>query len=125
MRAFCAWINRPEGHVAINFAHTASLNPVTNLTNMVDGFNDVGYANFIVIPAPYQDPTTGNTQLMPFGPMMPDGSYPNIGAILNAFGVSLQTPVRLMNINRQLNLVFRIITRDMDSLPQLRPDNTF
>jgi hypothetical protein len=125
LRAFCSWINRPEGHIAITFAHATSLNPSTNAHNIADGFNDVGYANFIVIPAPYQDPTTGNVQLMPFGPIAPDGSYPNIGAILNAFGVSLQTPVRLINLNRQLNLVFRIITRDMDSLPQLRPNNTF
>jgi hypothetical protein len=125
LRAFCTWINRPEGHVAIHFAYSTGIISITNQDNMMDGFNDVGYANFIVIPAPYQDPTTGNVQLAPFGSMMPDGSYPNIGAILNAFGVSLQTPTRLINVNRQLNLVFRIITRDMDSLPQLRPDNTF
>ena len=125
LRAFCTWINRPEGHVAIHFAYSTAIISANNQDNMIDGFNDVGYANFIVIPAPYQDPTTGNVQLAPFGSMMPDGSYPNIGAILNAFGVSLQPPTRLINVNRQLNLVFRIITRDMDSLPQLRPDNTF
>ena len=125
LRAFCTWINRPEGHVAIHFAYSTAIISANNQDNMIDGFNDVGYANFIVIPAPYQDPTTGNVQLAPFGSMMPDGSYPNIGAILNSFGVSLQPPTRLINVNRQLNLVFRIITRDMDSLPQLRPDNTF
>jgi hypothetical protein len=85
----------------------------------------LGYANFIIIQAPYQDPSSGDVRLMPFGPMLPDGVYPNIGSILNAFGAALQSPVRLINLNRQLNLVFRIITRDMDSLPQLRPDNTF
>ena len=125
LRAFCTWINRSEGHIAINFARATAINTITPAINMTDGFNDVGYANFIVIPAPYQDPTTGNVQLMPFGPMLADGSYPNIGAILNTFGAALQAPVRLINLNRQLNLVFRIITRDLDSLPQLRPDNTF
>jgi hypothetical protein len=61
---------------------------------------------------------------MPFGPMI-NGAIPNIGAILNTFSGSLLAPMRLINLNRQLNLVFRIITRDMDSLPQLRPNNTF
>jgi len=125
LRAFCTWINRPEGHIALNFVHSTGVNLVPNSVNLMDGFNELGYANFIVIQAPYQDPTSGNVQLMPFGPMMPDGTYPNIGAILNSFGGSLQSPVRLINLNKQLNMVFRIITRDMDSLPQLRPDNTF
>ena len=124
LRTFCIWVNRPEGHVVINSAHTVSLSIPSNTSNIADGVNEMGYANFIVIPAPYQDPTSGNIQLMPFGPAI-NGNIPNIGAILNSFGIALQTPVRLINLNRQLNLVFRIITRDMDSLPQLRPDNTF
>ena len=124
LRAFCTWINRPEGHIVLNFARTISLTVANDATNIADGFNDVGYANFIIIQAPYQDPTTGNVQLMPFGPLI-NGAIPNIGAILNTFGGSLLAPMRLINLNRQLNLVFRIITRDMDSLPQLRPNNTF
>lgn len=117
LRDFCTWINRPEGHIVLDFAHTIAfdLNNVTS--NMRDGFNDVGYANFIIIQARYSDPTTGNVQLNPFGN--------SIGEILNSFGASLQSPVRLINLNKQLNLVFRIITREMDSLPQLRPDNNY
>ena len=125
LRAFCTWINRPEGHIVLNFAHSVAQTLIPNSTNITDGFNELGYANFIIIQAPYQDPSSGDVRLMPFGPMLPDDVYPNIGAILNAFGAALQSPVRLINLNRQLNLVFRIITRDMDSLPQLRPDNTF
>jgi len=117
LRDFCAWVNRPEGHIVLDFAHTIAfdLSNVTN--NMRDGFNDVGYANFLIIQARYSDPTTGNVQLQPFGP--------SIGEALNAFGTSLQSPVRLINLNKQLNLVFRIVTREMDSLPQLRPDNNY
>jgi len=126
LRAFCTWINRPEGHIVLNFAYssTVTTDPALNTNTLVDGFNDIGYANFIIIQAPYQDPTNGNVQPMPFGPLI-NNNIPNIGAILNAFGTSLQSPVRLINLNRQLNLVFRIITRDMDSLPQLRPDNNY
>jgi len=49
----------------------------------------------------------------------------DFGAVLNAFGVALQSPVRLINLNKQTSLVFRIITREMDALPQLRPDNNY
>ena len=124
LRAFCAWINRPEGHIVLNFAYSNTVDPAQNTNSLVDGFNDIGYANFIIIQAPYQDPTSGNVRPMSFGPLI-NNNIPNIGAILNTFGTSLQSPVRLMNLNRQLNLVFRIITRDMDSLPQLRPDNNY
>lgn len=117
LRSFSAWINRPEGHIALDFAHTISFEISNDTNNITDGFNEVGYANFIVIQARYNDPTTGNVQLNPFGH--------NIGAALNAFGVSLQSPVRLINLNKQLTIVFRIITREMDSLPQLRPDNNY
>jgi len=117
LRDFCSWINRPEGHIILDFAYTISFD-LTNVTNNIrDGFNDVGYANFIIIQARYSDPTTGNVQLNPFGS--------SIGEALNSFGVSLQSPVRLINLNKQLNLVFRIITREMDSLPQLRPNNNY
>jgi hypothetical protein len=124
LRAFCTWINRPEGHTVLNFAYSFSLDVSNEGNNIKDGFNDLGYANFIIIPAPYQDPTTGNIQPMPFGPLI-NGNIPDIGSILNTFGTALQAPVRLINLNRQINLVFRIITRDMDSLPQLRPDNNY
>jgi hypothetical protein len=111
LQDFCNWINRPEGHIVLSAAYS------TNTTTLQDGFNDVGYANFIVIQARYQDPTTGSVLLSPFGA--------NFGQMLRAFGVSLQSPVRLINLNKQLQLVFRIITREMDSLPQLRPDNNY
>jgi hypothetical protein len=111
MSDFCNWVNRPEGHLVLAAAYSP-----TNST-LTDGYNEVGYANFIVIQARYQDPSTGSTLLSPFGA--------NFGATLRAFGVNVQTPMRLMNLNKQVQLVFRIITREMDSLPQLRPDNNY
>lgn len=111
LRDFCTWVNRPEGHIVLDAAYS----PTTS--TLKDGFNDVGYANFIVIQARYQDPTTGSVLLNPFGP--------NFGETLRMFGVNVQSPVRLINLNKQLQLVFRIITREMDSLPQLRPDNNY
>jgi hypothetical protein len=125
LRAFCNWINRPEGHIVLDTAYTLQLVLSQNTSSIVDSIssgsgssaNEAGYANFIVIQARYQDPSTGTIELAPFGP--------DFGAVLNEFGVNLQSPVRLMNLNKQTSLVFRIITREMDSLPQLRPDNNY
>ena len=111
LRAFCQWINRPEGHVVLGAAYSP------NTYSILDGFNAVGYANYLVIPTRYQDPTTGATNPLSFGTAF--------GATLNAFGAALQSPMRLMNLNKQTSFVFRIITREMDSLPSLRPDNNY
>ena len=118
LRAFCRWINRPEGHIVLDAAYSVGLSLSDNTTNLRNGFNDVGYANFLVIQARYQDPSTGSVLLDPFSPS-------NFGAALNAFGISLVSPIRLINLNKQTTLVFRVITREMDSLPQLRPDNNY
>jgi hypothetical protein len=119
LRDFCGWINRPEGHIVLAAAYSSAFTNANNLDtkNLTDGFNEVGYANFIIIQARYQDPSTGSVCLQSFGP--------NFGGTLNAFGAGLQSPVRLINLNKQLNVVFRIITREMDALPQLRPDNNY
>ena len=113
LRDFSNWINRQEGHIVLGIGYTN-----TN-TGMVDEANNSGYANVIIIQTRYQDPTTGSTLISPFG------NLTNFSSILNSFGVALQSPRRLINLNRQLNLVFRVITREMDSLPQIRPDNNY
>jgi hypothetical protein len=112
LRDFCNWINRPEGHIVVNIGYTDTT------TSVLDGENQVGYGNIIVIQARYQDPTTGSIALAPFGSS-------NFSNTLNAYGIALQSPRRLIDINKQLNLVFRVITREMDSLPQIRPDNNY
>jgi hypothetical protein len=117
LRAFCQWMNRPEGHIVLDAAYSIGFDLGSGTSNMRNGFNEVGYANFLVIPARYRDPTTGSIELDPFAT--------DFGAVLNAFGVNLQSPIRLINLNKQISLVFRIITREMDSLPQLRPDNNY
>jgi hypothetical protein len=112
LRDFSNWINRNEGHIVLNTAYTPTPN------SMMDGTNDVGYANIIVIQARYQDPSTGSVLLNPF-------YTSNFANVLNSFGAALQSPCRLIDLNKQLNLVFRVITREMDSLPQIRPDNNY
>ena len=113
LRAFCNWVNRNEGHIILNTAYTLN----NTSTVLQDGVNDVGYANFVILQAPYQDPSTGSTLLQSFGE--------DFGRTLCTYGTTLESPIRLINLNKQLNLVFRIITREMDSLPQIRPDNNY
>jgi hypothetical protein len=112
LRDFSNWVNRAEGHIVLNTGYTPTPN------TMVDGTNDVGYANIIMIQARYEDPTTGSVRLNPFY----SSGFANI---LNTFGAALQSPCRLIDLNKQLNLVFRVITREMDSQSQIRPDNNY
>ena len=112
LRVFTDWVNRPTGHVVIN----TGFNNGTVGTYDSDGSNAVGYANYIIIQAPYMDPTTGSTNLVPFA---------NITTLLQNPDIfeTLKSPRRLINLNRQTHLCFRIITRQMDSVAQIRPDN--
>jgi hypothetical protein len=83
------------------------------------GYNAVGYANWIIVQAKYADPTTGSTSISPFG-----------GITTDAFAIALATSAtaalrtgRCINLSHQIQLVFRVITRDMDGSARLRPDN--
>jgi hypothetical protein len=113
---FVSWINRNEGHVVVGTAYTgATAGPIAN------GFNNVGYANFLIIQARYVDPSTGSTSLLPFS-----GVTGNSGTdVLYVNRDALLYPRRLIDTNKQLTLVFRVITREMDALPQIRPDNNY
>lgn len=113
LRDFCNWVNQPEGHIVLGIGYTDST------TTLKDGPNDVGYGNVIVIQTRYVDPTTGLVSVAPFG------NTPDFSTVLTTYGPALQTPCRLIDLNKQLSLVFRVITREMDSLPQIRPDNNY
>jgi hypothetical protein len=80
-----------------------------------DGYNDVGWANVLVIDARYRDPSTGSTALAPFGN--------TINTDLAGNSDNLLTPRRLINVSRQIQLVFRVITRQLDPVGQIRADN--
>ena len=122
LRDFCNWINNPEGHIVVGTGFSTTPTTISTgdpTTTPPGNANSVGYANFIIIQARYNNPSTGSTTLNPFG------TAGTIGNVLDNFGIALQSPCRLIDLNKQLSLVFRIITREMDSLPQLRPDNNY
>ena len=112
LQDFTNWINRPTGFLVAGIGHTDSSGTYH------DGPNNVGYANYIIIQAQYQDPTTGNTGLRPYG----GGNITTYIGDTNPAALA-NPPRRLINLSRQIQLVFRIITREMDPVAQLRPDN--
>ncbi len=87
------------------------------------GPNNVGYANYIIVDARYTDPTvSGSTAISPFGGTTAAGTALNtaISGVANVF----TTPNGgVINLSHQTQVVFRIITRDMDAASRLRPDN--
>jgi hypothetical protein len=80
--------------------------------------NLAGYCNCIIIQNRFADPTTGAVGLLPFG------GTTAAGAALFSNLVNKQvTSGRVINVSNQSQLVFRIITREMDPTSRIRPDN--
>ena len=86
--------------------------------------NSLGYANCIIVQAKYNDPTTGSTTIRPFGGSQA-GNVALGQALVGGSNGSLFTTsnARIINMSHQTQLVFRVITREMDSTSMLRPDN--
>ena len=109
LRYFCEWLNTVTGHMIVGIGYNKDIN------SFVDGPNDAGYANCIIVGARYEDPSTGSTALKPFSPNINNGFIANSDR--------LESPRRCINLSRQVQLVMRVITRELDGAGQLRPDD--
>ena len=107
---FTAYINKSSGHLVVGIASLLS-------STISDGPNAQGYANYIIIRSRFLDPTTGSVARDPFG------GAGNDTALGDALKAAVQQNARIINANRQVHMVFRIITREMDSASNIRPDN--
>ena len=120
---FAAFLTRPTGHVVVDIAYNYNITTKMYFKDGTDaassGSNKVGYSNFIIIRNSFSDPSTGSVTLLPFG-----GSAATNTAFLTALNAApgLSTG-RLLNMSHQIQIIFRVITRDMDSKTHLRPDN--
>ena len=114
---FLAYLNRSEGHVVVDIAR---VNLVSTVFTFATGSNKVGYSNFIIIRNNFSDPSTGSTAITSLG-----GTSALNTAFLNALiaAPALTSGGRLLNLSHQIQVIFRVITRDMDSATRLRPDN--
>jgi hypothetical protein len=120
---FTSFLTRAEGHIVVDIAYNYNIGTKMYFKDGTDtgssGSNKVGYSNFIIIRNSYADPTTGSVGLSPYG-----GSSATNTTFLTALNAApgLSTG-RLLNISHQIQIIFRVITRDMDSKTHLRPDN--
>jgi hypothetical protein len=104
---------------------TKSLNIGNGLTGstanqvLADGCNTAGYAQYLIVRGQFNDPTTGATNILPYGNQA-DNSLLATNMIT---GITAIKPGRLINLSKQTQLIFRVITREYDSTSLVRPDN--
>jgi hypothetical protein len=110
------FLQRPEGHIVIGIAYIRTAGGVDFYT---DGSNLVGYSQYIIIQSKFNDPATGSITAATFGNL----NDADNNTFLQNLCTNTLTNGRLINLSHQTHLVFRIITRDMDSTSRLRPDN--
>ena len=107
-----AYLQQKTGLLIVGTGYTTSSSIYT------DGPNSVGYCNFIVVESRYNDPTTGSTSIMPFGAS--NTSSQSLEAAINNVNFA---GTRILNLSKQVQLTFRVITRDMDSATRIRANN--
>ena len=108
---FKSYLENTNGLRIVATGYTAS-------TSSNDGANATGYCNYIIVQTRYNDPTTGLTTVNPFG-----GSTTASVALETAISGVTFTGARLINLTKQTQLTFRVITRDMDSTTRIRANN--
>jgi hypothetical protein len=106
--AFIGFLTREEGHLVSDIGQIAG-----GGGDFTTGPNAVGYANGIVIRNSFTDPSTGSVSVSSW--------VSAIGAAVNSNPAF--TRGRLINMNHQIQIILRVITRDMDATTKLRPDN--
>jgi len=113
------WLQGPDGHLVLGIAHT---NATTG--RIEDGANSCGFANWIIIQnrmtTPYSSPSyNGACSLQPFSP---SGDDTALGAALAIFPAAHQDG-GVLNLSRQVQIVLRVICRELDPATNIRPDN--
>jgi hypothetical protein len=113
---FINWLQTND-HLVVGIAYNRK--SAAGVSYYTDGNNTVGYANYIIIQSRFNDPTTGSISPTVFGGL---GSAANDTFLSGLCGNKL-TAGKFINLSHQTHLVFRVITRDLDSTSRLRPDN--
>jgi hypothetical protein len=103
------YLNDKGGQLLVAVGYSADLVTVT------DGFNSVGYANVLIVRNRFNDPALGSTTAYDFG----DESAMNTALAAGTYTGNT------INLNHQVQAVFRIVTRDLDPTTKIRPDNTY
>lgn len=86
-----------------------------------NSYNSQGYANAILVRGKFADPTTGVFTPSALGGVSDD--YSNTAYLSYFLTNNVLTSGRLINLNHQVQVALRVITRELDSTGILRPDN--
>ncbi len=114
---FEAYINTPGALNVVAIAYVSGSGGASTLT---EGVNAQGYANVIIVRSRFADPTTGSVARSYFGGSSTEEGYLELRIRDQA---STSSAAALLNLSRQTHFVLRVITRDMDSASNIRPDN--
>jgi hypothetical protein len=116
--ALATWLSRPAGHIVVGVAHGS---PTGSAGDIQMGENSCGYANWIVIRNAFTEPDatgTCNRELFT-GTSVLETIF---AGQLNATDAVLSNGA-ILNLSRQVQLFLRVITREVDSGTNVRPDN--
>lgn len=109
------YINRKDGHHIVSIAHIENDTDISNSFIKETG-NQVGYANYIIIPFDLDSPETGSLDRITFGTQSQEI------ALFNDIRTTNQSSCHGINTSRQIQLIFNVITRNYDG-SELRPQN--
>lgn len=85
-----------------------------------NSYNSQGYANAILVRGKFADPTTGVFTPVALGGIADSYTAGNLSFYLANTAL---TSGRLINMNHQVQISMRVITRELDSTGIIRPDN--
>jgi hypothetical protein len=114
--ALLTFLMNPLGISVVDTAYN------TSSPSLATGSNSAGYSRFIIVRSQFNDPTTGSTTVLPFG-RAADNSVLSTYLKAANYASGIFTSGRILNLSRQTQLIFRIVTRDYDSTALVRPDN--
>lgn len=116
---FQDFINRPEGHYVVATGY------VDSGGNLNLGRNDAGYVNVIIIRSRFNDPTNSDPAI---NTLRTNAYFGGSSAEENNLAIRLNSQddhvvCGLINMSRQTHFALRVITRELDSAANIRPDN--
>jgi hypothetical protein len=112
--ALAEWMQGPDGHLVLGIAHS---DPSSGL--IMDGPNSCGFANWIILQNRMLSTTTpnGTCSLQPFSP---SGDDTHLATILYKYS---KAEGGVLNLSRQVQMVLRVVCRELDAATNIRPDN--
>jgi len=116
---FLEFIEQDGGFIVVDTGYSSGA-----FSQFSVGSNSQGYCNYIVLRGKFSDPTTGATSTAALGKIS-DASVPGTlvpNTITTFLANTLTSSGRLLNQSHQVQVVLRVIVREMDSTSIIRPD---